>query len=362
MLSYVSWHNDSNWLSSRRKDDITRTGEVNVLNTSLAGCCPALAWLHGNTTHLLHRCCSAKLDAREFPPLRPEGGLSFRQASTRIARRLQTSGFSLLMVGDSMAEQVFLSLICKAWSEGYELSLKPPMGTLSKHQKPGAQPLTYIAFVYAPATGKNADVQPTQPSRFRFVRLQNPPSAKSPRSLEAALRGSNESHVLLATWYERSLSGEYSEARMLAIANYTTASAARMISPHAHLLVMDGNVNHFPGGKYRYDGRYPSANSTKRTAPCDDSVSEHQWARVSRYNEHLLQIARAHRSAVVSFAGLHRSNGAAHVGYGLDMLFGGLKGGRDCLHWCLVPSTIDAIASTTLLELAHAQRHQQGIL
>ena len=46
---------------------------------------------------------------------------------------------------------------------------------------------------------------------------------------------------------------------------------------------------------------------------------------------------------VVRIGPLQRYAGMFHVGYGLDRQ--PFLGGRDCLHWCLVPSMIDLWAS-----------------
>ena len=62
--------------------------------------------------------------------------------------------------------------------------------------------------------------------------------------------------------------------------------------------------------------------------------------------------------SVVDFADDHtfdRDAGVFHVGNGLDLLTGGtkkLQGGRDCLHWCIVPSIGDLWARGILAAIA----------
>ena len=332
-----SWHHDDTWLTARREADALRIARSNATSNIAPGCCPAIVEFYQNAI----RCCVDQLD-HLLPPLRPIGGLSYSHFIRQLP--LQHDNPSLLMIGSSMAEEVMLTLLCNAWSEGYKVSL---------HSR---RPPKYAATIHGTPHGTSSDEFVPQLD-IRFAHFQNEPTLAE---VERAVRGSNESYVLLESWFERSVSHGWPVSRILSHAQQMMASIIK-VRPGAHLVAMDGNAKHFPGGTWRADGRYPRANSSSGpNASCHDTVPTSQWLPTDWFNAGLLNFTAHHGAGVVHMAPLYRNAGIFHVGHGADVLGRPIKGGRDCLHWCLVPSIIDAWASTVFAAFVNLEQHAAG--
>ena len=337
----LSWHLDYAWHAARREADARRATLSNATSIIAPGCCPAVVEFYGtkdktnSSAAVANRCCTNRLDAHKLPPLRPFGGVSYREfIRSALAQHEQPS---ILMIGDSLGEQLMLAMLCKAWSEGYKVSFADI-----------SYPSNAMGFATAVATIRNTRHHETHNSsagalaalEVRFARFQNPPT---PDEIRSAVAGGNESHVLLQSWFERSVTHGWSASRILSHAQQMIASIVRL-RPSAHLVAMDARAQHFPGGKWRSDARYPPANSSSEpSAACDDAVPEDTWyeTELDWYNTKLSALNALH--GVVRIGPLQRYAGMFHVGYGLDRQ--PFLGGRDCLHWCLVPSMIDLWAS-----------------
>lgn len=345
----ASWHLDDEWLAARRRADARHAERSNATSDLAPGCCPAIIefytyqrpWRSNSSADInqtiVGRCCVDRLDAHALPSLRSTGGATFndfiRNAITEHARP------DLLMIGDSMGEQLMLAMLCKAWSEGYDVSFAAANPSSLSYK---ATVSDTRDFKHAPSSSRALPIL-----EIRFVRFQNPPTLAE---VQHAVNGGNESYVLLETWYERSVAHGWDAKRILGHAQDMLATCAHL-RPHARLVAMDAAVKHFPGGKWSPYTTYPPASSTRPHAACNDAVPADEWLALGWFNAALANVTAHHGAGVARMASLYRDAGAFHVGFGQDLVGKGLRnkylqGGRDCLHWCLVPSIIDSWAST----------------
>lgn len=359
--SRMSWQRDDAWLEARRQADFRREMEQGATNTIAPGCCPAIVEFYrvnragaqttaNSTIHT--RCCINRMDSHELPAMKPQGGLSYHQFAERLSR--QHAHPSLLMVSESIGQQQFLSLLCKAWSEGFEVSIDP--GNFSTHfANISGRQHTHDGHQQEGSQAAGSSVLPTL--SIRFARFLNEPTISE---LKSAVSAGKETHILLAGWYERQVSHGWSVRRILSYAN-VMMNVTRQLRPDASLTITGGPARHFPGGKWQVSGRYPKVKSNWSTSACDDVVSatdavESEPIGLAWFDRNLTATAEVYNATFADFAGLDRDAGIFHVGYGLDMLGGKLKGaykgGRDCLHWCIVPSISDLWARGIFAALA----------
>ena len=353
MQTSVAWVSDPTWYRDRRAADLRRSRNVNGTTEleSHWGCCPVSSWSGTDAGPMLAsrghaRCCADK--RAELPHLRPVGGLSYKHARALLARSNATG---LLLIGDSLVEQIFQALLCKAWSEEFELQLHPPQ----EHPRT-RDARTWKKMYRATVLAAND----TDALHFRMARYSNAPSAAG---LTRLLEASNESIVLLATWFERD-----PQPARITTARALLAAAARA-QPHVRLLGVDGNVNHFPGGGYTASGKYPpaltatavgggpNASFTWRSdnASCDSDMDGSAWEKVVAFNAAIAGLATELGVGIVPVSGLMRGMGSVHVGFGIDT-YGG-TGGRDCLHWCMVLGVYDGLARITFQSLVRETKN-----
>ena len=143
------------------------------------------------------------------------------------------------------------------------------------------------------------------------------------------MAGGNESHVLLQSWFERSVTHGWSASRILSHAQQMIASIVRL-RPGAHLVAMDARAQHFPGGKWRSDARYPPANSSSEpSAACDDAVPEDTWYKTELdwYNTKLSALDALHGVVRIGRCSASRACSTWGMGsIGSPSWVGGLRG------------------------------------
>ena len=113
----VEWRMNRSWFAWRLQEDANRDKVVLGDRRSTQGvrhpityrgCCPAAFELYRGRSGF--RCCTQKL--HEIVPLQPVGGSDWAAIAQRIP-----SNSTIVLVGDSMVQQQFISLICLAWAE-----------------------------------------------------------------------------------------------------------------------------------------------------------------------------------------------------------------------------------------------------
>ncbi len=129
----------------------------------------------------------------------------------------------------------------------------------------------------------------------------------------------------------------------------------------SHTLVVQALPNHFPGGKYIKTG-YPEAKVTiwnETTTFSEDTTVMHANRACDTHaessggdpdiNDPLEKWVEGRQSmSILHVHHLYRDRGDAHIGFipSSDKI-PGMKG-RDCLHWCVAPGVLDALAMETL--------------
>jgi hypothetical protein len=312
----VSWVEDAAWFDARARH----------------GCCPAaVAVYEERYARVDSRCCTAKLE--EIRKLRPAGGSDWRWVLGRRSRNGSSSSTgellsSVLVTGDSLAEQHFVALLCLAWSEG--LAVDGPHvvaeNGITRDWRARVDNRVTLDFV------RNSV------PKLRLLLDERNGTDVYMRPDLVVVGGWHHGHTGLLPDYIRGLA----ELRRGPLFNKPT-------------LVVEALASHFPGGKYRPDLTYMPAESNITGAVCDDvadradppdvngilrNVTFGQEAASSSSSSGLLRL--------LEVAALYSRRGDAHVGAIPEE--GDIPGpvGRDCLHWCLAPGVLDALALATL--------------
>ena len=295
----VTWHEDPAWFAS----------EVSK------GPCPAAAAMYSKRYFSVrNRTCWDRLDTMQ--PLRArlrEGAINWSSLSDLG---------DVTIVGDSLAEQHFVALVCYAWSVGVPVD---GPHVLTRH-------------------GIFADWRAVIGAlRLTFMR-QTISMEHLPNNLDRA---------------------RYAAPALLIIGGFTygTAGLAEYIRAVTRLrranrtLVVEALPGHFPGGRYRTGADYPLARASLRNALCDDVAMHREGTPavnglITKTIDTLLEPEDSGvRVLELRVEHLYHDRGDAHIGPIPATLMIGPQG-RDCLHWCVAPGVLDALALLTLHELA----------
>eukprot|EP00756_Hemistasia_phaeocysticola_P026818 Hpha_TRINITY_DN16085_c1_g2::TRINITY_DN16085_c1_g2_i2::g.118915::m.118915 len=283
----VEWRRDEAWFAA----------EV------AKGPCPAAGVMYNKRGKAHNRTCWDRLD--EIQHLRaylPNGTGTFPSSGEWPV--------NVTIVGDSLAEQHFLALVCYAWSTGVTVEgptilrpsdpLKPDWGATIG----GALRLTYV-----------------RQDRF-------------PTALPAAV------------YIEPSLVivGGFNHFREPRFVNKYLRAVAKL-RQHKRTLFVEALPRHFPGGYYLPGGMYPKSPNGRACVDVGRGRPD--------VNDLIAQVARDTSAAVLRVERLYLHRGQAHVGRAPPGKPKNEWGnGRDCLHWCVAPGVLDALALVTLRDIA----------
>ena len=279
------------------------------------GPCPAAAAIYSRRyslgQDLQNRTCWNRL--HEIQPLRAH----------LLNGRISWSSWSdvgepanVTIVGDSLAEQHFVAIVCYAWSAGVPMD-GPHMLKQVVHER-------------------DADWRATIGGALRLTfKRQNNLLETLDRDVYAA------PSFLIIGGFHHGHSG---------LAEYIRAVAE--LRGVKQTLIVEALPAHFPGGWYRADALYPSTKSALRNAKCDDIAMRPGGH--PAVNGLIAQTAQTIDTLfgpkhspmrTIQVEKLYRHRGQAHIGPIPDR-------GRDCLHWCVAPGVLDALALLTLYKLA----------
>ena len=123
-------------------------------------------------------------------------------------------------------------------------------------------------------------------------------------------------------------------------------------------LVVESLPAHFPGGAYTANGTYPLTKSALRNATCDDIAmrpgGELAVNGLIAQTIDTLFGPKHSPMRTIQVEKLYHHRGQAHIGplfpRAANIVWP--RGGRDCLHWCVAPGVLDALALLTLHKLA----------
>ena len=339
----VTWSRDPDWYEKRSKVDLERAPESK-------GCCPAAFSIYSDVGHdRTVRCCTGR--KYHIEPLRPTGGLNFSNANARDILSQKT----IVLLGDSMAEQQGISLICLAWAQGATVM-----------RMPGRKPYTWSFRV----TFKSSSSIEFTVAWIKYPRPAGTAARLDAERVEFELR--NVDIAIYAGWH-RLIGSMPDHARW--IVSFRNSS-------HLPTIIVEALPTHFPGGLYERNGHYPLVTSAhKYSTPhyggmCDDARVQNvtyafdllnQNIDYSEHNIALKQIVGALGDkcsglALLSAEYLYTDRGDTHVGLleikgepPVSMLNATENRGRrlrskirDCLHFCVLPGVLDALAMSTL--------------
>jgi len=320
---------------------------------SEAGCCPFAEKLYNQRYgHMYNRCCTNRID--EIEPWRPVGGANWEMLMKKGSLR---NNATLTIQGDSLAEQHFIAMLCHAWSsEGVEV-------TNLKNHAEGRELVQ--GFLW------EARIEPIGVT-ISFLRWDTP-------KLMPNYNYSKPTFLFVGGWHH----GDASEKRM----NSFLDQLERLRGESA-TIVVQALPNHFPGGSYLRGVEYPEtkvglwsnssnnafstsdsptgveypktevdlwSNSSNDTASTSYSLAGDQVCDTFALNSGDPDINdgmeqwmknRSHTMQILNVQHLYRYRGDAHIG----KIPPGTVGptGRDCLHWCVAPGVLDALAIESL--------------
>ncbi|KAL7538592.1 hypothetical protein ACHAWF_006142 [Thalassiosira exigua] len=314
----VDWVSDETWF---REQDWVRD-ETWFQSQVRRGCCPFAKTIYESRyANVEHRCCTSRLEEGRIDPLRAVGGVDYSQLP-RGGKRPTT----VLIQGDSLAEQHFLGMICSAWSHD---DLTVDLRRLSDRtgQDEGT---AWRANVFV-VDGRSGERDRLLIS-IQYLRWNRPTAA--PRASYDLLDVPD--CVVLGGWHH----GGADAGSIERLVTRTRAEGTHGRGGQ-RVVVVDALPSHFPGGKYLASGEYPSAagdDVCARTSSEGDPPNVNEMLgpiAENRANVTLLRISR-----------LYHRRGNAHVGLIPEETVG--PKGRDCLHWCIAPGVLDALTRMTL--------------
>ena len=293
-LGEVNWIRDEVWFQNQTEE---------------RGCCPFAKVLYKNRYAPDFRCCTSRLHL--IDPLRAIGGadyLGFLRGNNK--------NLTILIQGDSLAEQHFLGMICYAWSK-HSLPVELKRVSQQSDHHPGT------AWQATITIGKHKKDGNDILFTIQYLRWDVPVIA--PKENYDAFDVPD--FLFLGGWHHGS-NGKDS------IANFVQRMRTHLDDRGERVFVIDDLPGHFPGGKYRKDGNYVSTNCTQnpyhgpKEAPSqNENISS---AIENLTNVTLLQVSKLY---------IHRGN--AHIGVVPDRKM-------DCRHWCIAPGVLDALTRNTL--------------
>lgn len=338
--------------------DIIGSGRVQLVhdqawfwNQTKAGCCPHAVRLYEyRFSRNNNRCCTDRLD--EIEPWRPmiigeeDDDIWASLINDFNRSSLPFTNQSIVIQGDSLAEQHFIAILCHAWSLGVDVaSLERVDGRDENFFGDG---LMWEARIGG-ATGFT----------FKFIRGNKP-------ALMPGVDYSLPRYLIVGGWHH---GGTSSRKINLFLDELERIRAPRNISnfpnilPKTNTLVVQALPSHFPGNLYRKSGDvpYPSTDawSNLTTLSHNKSKANYLCDTFSRdtgnpnINDSLNQWMKDRRGMeILKVQHLYRHRGDAHIGPRPAV-----KEGRDCLHWCVAPGVLDSIALETLSMLRRFGRH-----
>ena len=366
---HVTWSYDEQWFQSQRD----------------LGCCKPAITIYERYETVNHRCCTHRLD--DIVPFRPVGGMGWKDWSNNMRQRNHRNISSIHFVGDSLGEQHFVSLLCLAWATN-GLGVSTPTFT---HSQPNLGPKN---GAHIKGASWKATIDPLNVT-ISFVRAPVP-------ELSDYVNYTDSDVLIVGGWHFGGTSKKGLN---------TYLEELGQLRPNQLTLIAQALPVHFPGGRYRNDGIYPIASGVvqdidsalSHTDDADvtriraivanfergrnsshdlvcDTISKYPSQPdindmlddllLARHNNKTTTISSAASSAssllsspsfeIIQFAGLLSHRGDANIGPIQKNTLGLRKGSRDCLHYCVAPGILDALARETLLTMSVASSKQRS--
>jgi hypothetical protein len=277
------------------------------------GCCPfAKVMYEPRYTKVNYRCCTERIAEGKIDFLRAVGGADYLQLNKNT---------TILIQGDSLAEQHFLGMICFAWS-AHNMTVDLRRVSQERDHHPGttwkAQILVkrYVVF------------------NIQFLRWDKPQMA----SEEAYALLDNPDFIILGGWHHGLTASKSIESFLTKVQNRWNIMNHQEMG--RRVFVVDPLPSHFPGGAYIASGQYPAAiYSDKGDEPCEKMSLKRGNPNI---HEELIVIRKRTNVTLLDASRLYSNRGDAQVGFIPQAK------GRDCLHFCIAPGVMEALARMTL--------------
>lgn len=367
------------------------------------GCCPAAVAVYAQRPG--YRCCAHKTD--RLLPLRPVGGLSWEQFADALPR-----GQLLLLDGDSMVTQQFVGLLCLAWATpGFTIAslTSVPSVKLGQHQESwawvaevvrgcDAEPRVnttgcwWVTLIHWHALEVGAQkISLPAVANGTPMALGSSDAAATPSTLiqaKSVLRwlANDQAAAMLASVAVTIVGGwQHQLPSYEALVGFMRRLSTDPVLGHQRTVFVEAIPPHFPGGHYIVMGyvKYPPAEppeqacnqwhrpqhdagdashlqktlSRNATPPTFIRGISNDW--IDRFNVWLEQAVEDGASALPSdqrrkfhlqrVAALYAGRGDANVDSAGEANH---YSQRDCLHLCVAPGVLDALAMETLWTLA----------
>jgi hypothetical protein len=280
----VRWESDEAWFEERKG----------------RGCCPYAEQLYSRRYgHIQNRCCTNRLD--DIEPLKPvfdEG---------RRIDWLSMKDATILIQGDSLAEQQFLSLLCYVWASDDNIHVA-----------------SLVKNVTQTAKWRVAQIQPIN---MTITHLRwNTPELYPPLNYQEPM------FLILNPWHHGGIDP-------ISVNKFMDQLEEQR---HSNRTIFSQALpSHFPGGEYKSDGDYNLTSAPKEQV-CSKSAKSSGSPDI---NGELESWTQNRSIEVLRAAEFYFHRGDAHIG----KIPGNDKGNAiDCLHWCIAPGVLDALAMETL--------------
>lgn len=343
----VRWERDEAWF---------------LQEASQKGCCPYAKYFYNDRySKIDNRCCTSRWwkngnvsNPHMIAPLRPVGGLDFDEflewvfATSNIGRRLRrlednntsttTTELSIFWQGDSLAEQHFISFLCLAWSSSTTVKIDM-LGEKN--------PNMYNHTARLVATTSTISNQNQRVEMMVKYARQNRPNENEYLEREKDVKDSDI--VILGGWH-------HGEVQKLPA---TLDVIQQIRGSNKMTVVVEALPGHQPGGKFKKNGKY---DAPKVDFDIDPALPPMEQPACNKYNsiENPPGINQKLRQK------LHNNNTNSSFSSGISLLeveylyhergdahpewIG--AGGRDCLHYCVAPGVLEALARQTLGHIA----------
>ncbi|KAL7557454.1 hypothetical protein ACA910_009270 [Epithemia clementina (nom. ined.)] len=303
----IEWKRDSQWFN----------------NLAKRGCCPYAQKLYNQSyAYVGYRCCQDRLD--RIAPLRPVGGLTYSKLMERFnnaAAAAATEGnnnnknnndnntnetfvprpISILIQGDSLAEQHYLALLCHAWYETNVVDFDVTQERFGVDKNNRGVYIWNAVNMYLNLT---------------LMRWEWP-------SVSDHVNYQEYDYVYVGGWH-------HGGSDRKTIQKFLSKLDQRRKPTHNPTFAVQATPTHY---RSDYDQRTLDCSlfyNTRGSPNVNDKLPD--WTQ----NMSSVQILE------VAYLYFNRSD--AHVGKKS-------RKGQDCIHWCVAPGVLDAMAQATLASL-----------
>jgi len=304
----IEWVEDKEWFQQ----------EVNK------GCCPYASELYQyRYEDRDFRCCTDRLNG--IDPLKPVGDVMsiYDISGIEYPDIISNMDKSILIYGDSIAEQHFLFVMCHAWSLGKKVELKMTNGIKK--------------FSSSPGTTWEANIGTLKITYYRWYHLNLSPDIDITKPDYLIITQSHHETEYSANTFGRFLDD---------IDKQRTKPT----------IIAEAMVNHFPGGYFSLTNVYPPTNNIKHPGSVCDAEFNHEDKGIAFINSKLSKLIQNRPNfSILKLENTFIKRGDLHPGV--------IPGDRrDCLHLCVVTGVFDVIGKKTLVALASLESERKKLI